>query len=150
MDQPALKGRGHLLAELVLSLALLSVVFLALLQLFPASFLTHNRARHQMEANQALENLLEECQRLPVSALLPLGVDEQNYTTTAPGPLGEVLQASLFPSGGKLDLECRVEAQRRDARGNPLLIRVVAEVRWQAEGRNFRREREQWLADITR
>lgn len=138
------------MAEVVLALAVVSTVFLVLLQLYPASFLTHSRARQQVEASQILENVLTECSRLPVSTLLPPGMSRRNLSPDDAGPLATELRIFESIQGQRFTPSLTLIREEVDARGHNLLIRVRAKVRWKVQEQEREMEREQWFADVSR
>lgn len=146
-----MRRRGSLLAEVVFTIAIVAVVFLTVLELYPSSFLTHARARQEVEAGDRAESILELAESCPLSALLPPGGGpRRDWTPEDPGPLAAELRNQTSLQGIVYRPSVEVTRQEVDPRGRTLLVRVRVEVRWSYQRRQHLVEREQWLSDVVR
>lgn len=72
--------RGFSLMEVVLAASLLSLVFLFMLDIFPASLLGVHKGEHRLDASAQAEDILDACRASPFASLQP-----GSYTVGSPG-----------------------------------------------------------------
>lgn len=107
-------GRGGSLAEVVVALALISLVLFALLSVLPMSYWCMPRAEHQLAANDLADELLDQAAAGPFTALQP------GRLTLAPRRLDD-----------GCELQSEVEVEIPTGPLAPHLRLVTVWVRWQ-------------------
>ncbi len=138
--------RGAMLVEVVLSIALVAMVFLSVIELYPSSFVAHARARERVFASHLTESLLDHCAALPLDVLLPPPRKFVQWSGASPGPLLAEFEQLPQCNGHRFESLVSVERKDVDAQGHTSLVRVVVLVRWN----NHRLERSQWFAQYSR
>jgi len=135
-----------MLAELVLSIALVSLVLLTVIELYPASFVAHGKARQRVFASNLAESLLDHCAALPLEALLPAPKVAIQWNSANPGPLAAELAPAPQMDGNAFEAVVAVERKEVDQQNHTLLVRANVIIVW----RNQRLERQQWFAHYAR
>jgi len=135
-----------MLLELVMGIALFSLVMLTVIELYPTSFVAHGKARQRVFASQLTESLLDRCSGLPLASLLPPPKVFAQWDSNDPGPLAAEFDPPAQMDGTKFEAVVDVHLKEVDPQNRPLLVQVTVTVRW----KNQRLERQQWFSQYAR
>ncbi|MBI3924234.1 MAG: hypothetical protein HY319_01715 [Armatimonadetes bacterium] len=122
--------RGLTLVEIIVSAALLVVIFMLLLNLFPLSLFGVRQAEHRAEAVMRARSILESLSGGPFSRL-----ENGSYDTGAPGPYPDLLAVEKTEDGVELRPALEIgDVPAFDGNPYPRLKRLKVTIAW--EGRH--------------
>lgn len=135
---------GLSLLELVFAIAVLVMVFFALMSLFPTMIFSIHQSEHRMQANSLGQLVLDQCNAGPFSNLVP-GV----YSASAPGPLGPILNNVTLTDQTVLVPQVTIQSGPSATTAN-LLRCVTVNVTWTERSRDLVLTRYRQISNLSR